>query len=430
MAKEARPGAEEECRTPRRTGRLGVIGCGGFSRFALEAVAALPEAEVVALADPVESHARSVSLAWQTARHAALAAGGAAGGIQPPAVYADYRALLARPDVDVVWVITPPHLHHRIGRDALLAGKHLFLEKPGSITPDEAAELEELAARRGLCASVDFVMRHNPIYRFLRSAVAAGAFGPLERLALENNARDDHMPPSHWFWDEAQSGGIWVEHGVHFFDLAEWLAGPPAAITALAVERHGGPGARPIRDAVAALALHPHAAPGAPPAVASYYHGFVRPGELERTTLTLAFQRAQITVSGWIATRLEGEAVLDEGGAALLAPGGAGGVRAGGDGGGTPPWLRVSVIESYPGGRNLTGRGRIFTAVRRVRLEGDLGDRWEVYRASVRAGLRDLLRWAADPRQRPAVDLGCARAALRAAAAATASQRAGTVSRL
>ncbi len=398
----------------RHTWRLGIIGCGGFSRFGLEAVAPLPEVEVTALADPLETNARRASLTWQAARRAALAARGADGRVRAPAVHADHRELLARSDVDVVWVLTPPHLHHAIGRDALLAGKHLFLEKPGSMTPEEAGALAELAASRGLRASVDFVMRHNPIYRFIREAIAAGIFGPLEKVSLENHAHDDHMPPSHWFWDERQSGGIWVEHGVHFFDLVEWLAGPPSAMMALSVTRDAGPTAAPLRDAVAALAVHPRAARGAPPAIATYYHAFVRPAEFERTTLAFAFQRAYLTVTGWIAVRLEGEAMLDESAPPLSGR----------------PWLRIDLAEEYPGGRNLAGRGRIFNATRRVRLEGDLGDRWEVYRASVRAGLRDLLQSAADPGRRPEVDIGCARSALRAAAAATASQRTGTLVRL
>ncbi|MBQ0906006.1 Gfo/Idh/MocA family oxidoreductase [Micromonospora sp. U21] len=49
--------------------------------------------------------------------------------------------------------------------------------------------------------------------------------GPVRRLAFENDASDEDLGPEHWFWDERASGGIFVEHGVHFFDAADALVG-------------------------------------------------------------------------------------------------------------------------------------------------------------------------------------------------------------
>lgn len=393
--------------------RLAVVGCGGFSRLAVPSAAALTNLRLVAVADPLQENARALAAGWQAARAAA------GHPSPPPAVFPDHRSLLAGSDQDVVWILTPPYLHHPLARDCLAAGRHVFLEKPGSLSPNQADELLSLAAQRGLRVGVDFVMRYNPIYRFVKAAAGAGAFGPLERLALENNACGDHLPPDHWFWDETKSGGVWVEHGVHFFDLAAWLAGPPAAITATGVRRTL-PG-DDVPDAATATAVHPSPDPTAGgPVLASYYHGFTRPGPFERTTLSLVFRRAYLRVQGWIAVTIEGEILADpeqERALAALEP--------------SCPWINTTIQEDYsPSGKNgknseFLGRGRPFTARRRLFLKGDLGDRWAVYRESIRAGLQDLLRAIAEPEHRPEVDLGCARAALRTATAAWESQYSG-----
>lgn len=405
-----------------RRWRLGVVGCGGFSRLAMEAAAALENVELAAVADPVEARRRELVEVWRRAREAAGLPAGA------PAEHPDHGRLLRAGAPDVVWVLTPPYLHYPVAREALQAGCHVFVEKPGGLTAEHLSDLLSLAAARRLATAVDFVMRHNPIYRFLKAAQDADVLGPLERLALENNAQGDHMPPGHWFWDESKSGGIWVEHGVHFFDLVALLAGPPAAIAALGARR-SLPGAQALPDAVTAVALHPSPHPEATgPATVGYYHGFTRPGPFERTLLTLVYRRAYVEVEGWIAVRLRGQALLDAAGEAALTELGT-----------RFPWFRrIDAEETGRGAKKSTlsttrdwnGRGAVFTAGRHVVLAGDLGDRWEVYRGAIRDGLDDLIRAAEDPAHRPLADLGKAREALRAALAARRSQQMGVQVRL
>lgn len=394
---------EAEQRMAPRPWRLGAVGAGGFARFALAAAAALPEVELVAVADPAEGSGRAAVDAWQAAR----------GKRSPvPAWCPDYQRLLAWDEIDVIWVLTPPHLHYPIGREALMAGKHLFLEKPGSLHPSQLGELSDLAVSRGLAAAVDFVMIHNPIHQAIVRWSAEGLLGPLERVAVENSARDDNLAAGHWFWDEARSGGIWVEHGVHFFDLVARLTGNARQVTATAALRPAAGGAA-LRDAVAAWVLHPAANDGTAPAVASYFHGFTKPGLFERTWVRLQFQRAYLEVEGWIACRVRGE-YLAEGAEPL------GRLLAG------TPWLKVEAARPLEGSNgHLTGRGQPFEAWANICLAGDLGDRQEIYRDSIRAGLRDLLLAAAHPNHTPAASLCRAQTALEVAIAARTSQESG-----
>lgn len=364
---------------------LGLVGCGSFACFVLEAIAPLSWVDVAAVSDPVPERRDQAAELWRRLRG------------RTPARHADANRLLDEAAVVAVWIATPPHLHHPVALAALAAGKAVLLEKPGSLTPAQAAEVAEAAHRNGLPVTVDFVMRRNPIYRWLRDAASAGCFGPLERIALENSARDDHLPPDHWFWDRRRSGGIWVEHGVHFFDLFRWLAGEPGPFASLAVE--GRPG---LVDAVAALAVYRQ--PGeAPPAIGSHYHAFVKPGPWERTRLSLVYQRAYLEVEGWIGEALRGEAWLPPGVALPEAP-----------------WLRVEPAETGPR-ETLTGRGSALPTAERAVLAGFLPDRWETYRAAVRAALADLAAALADPDHRLEVTMADAALALADASAASAA---------
>lgn len=356
-----------------------------------------------------------------------------------PLLLSDVSQAIRHPLVDLVWILTPPHLHFPLAKEALLAGKNLFMEKPGSLTTRQADELLLLARERGLLIGVDFVMRHNPIYKFLAKASRSGIFGPLQRFSLENHARDDHLPPEHWFWDVGRSGGIWVEHGVHFFDLACWLAGTPVSVAAIAIPRPLLPpvldsasgmdagdgkdgagadlmtGAYPahVIDSVSAVALFSQA-DGSPVQV-GFHHSFTKPKILERTWLSLVFERAILRVDGWIAEAITGEVLAGREAQNFLA---------------SFPWLSVSTIEDFDGDsggeRVFHGRGRTIEATALLSLKGRLGDRQNVYMDSIREGLRSLVQ-ALNGGGPVATPFALAREALGLAEAAASSHESGRV---
>ena len=126
----------------------------------------------------------------------------------------------------------------------------------------DAREVAAAAAASGRQLVVDHVLRYNPLLQAL-VILQAELLGPVQRFAFENDASDEHLPPDHWFWDEATSGGIFLEHGVHFFDAAHLLLGTePLAVSATAAHRADG-----TTDLVSATALHPGGA------LATHTHG-------------------------------------------------------------------------------------------------------------------------------------------------------------
>ena len=132
--------------------------------------------------------------------------------------------------------------------------------------------------------------------------------GPIRRFAFENDAADEDLPADHWFWDPRRSGGIFIEHGVHFFDLAADLIGSPVeAIQAMASTRADG-----RTDTVCATARY-HSG-----ATASWYHSFTHARRGERQSLRLDLGNGECRLDGWIPLDLQLEAWTDRAGMEAL----------------------------------------------------------------------------------------------------------------
>jgi predicted dehydrogenase len=147
-------------------------------------------------------------------------------GLAP--VYESYEALLGDPQVDVVHVTTPNHLHHSQVRDALAAGKHVVCEKPLATTSAESAELLELAQKSGLVHCTNFNLRFYPIAHQARAVVASGALGDVWNVH-GGYLQDWLLYPTDWNWRlEPEKGGALravADIGSHWMDLAQWVTG-------------------------------------------------------------------------------------------------------------------------------------------------------------------------------------------------------------
>ncbi len=153
--------------------------------------------------------------------------------------FADAESLVTAPDVDVVHICTPNHLHAVLAHAALAAGKHVICEKPLAVDRDQAAELVRAAEAAGVVAAVPFAYRFYPLVREARARVAAGAIGSLrlihgcylqDWLATED---DDN-----WRVDPERGGPsrAFADIGSHWCDLVEFVTGDRlAAVCAEAV---------------------------------------------------------------------------------------------------------------------------------------------------------------------------------------------------
>ena len=142
----------------------------------------------------------------------------------------DLEATIADPAVDAVDICLPTALHREAAERALAAGKHVFLEKPIALTPEDADAIIRAAERSSRVFMVGLVLRFWPEYVELQRRVEAGELG--RPLAVNTHRLSPPIDWNEWMADPGQSGGVAVDLLVHDFDQMNWLLGKPRRVTA------------------------------------------------------------------------------------------------------------------------------------------------------------------------------------------------------
>jgi predicted dehydrogenase len=152
----------------------------------------------------------------------------AAAALQIDRIFESSDELATDPGVDVVHICTPNHLHARLARLALEAGKHVICEKPLATTAEDAAELTALAASTGRVAAVPFVYRFHPVVREARARIAGGRTGAIH-LIHGSYLQDWLATPddTNWRVDTTLGGAsrAFADIGSHWCDLVEFVTG-------------------------------------------------------------------------------------------------------------------------------------------------------------------------------------------------------------
>lgn len=337
--------------------RFAVIGAGGFARFA---VRQFVKRQGVRLAGVFDRDPGAIEQLRT---------------LQPDIrAYETLDALLADPAIDLVYIGSPPSLHYDQSLAALRAGKHVICEKPAALQTRQAQALQVLAQEKGLLFVVNLMQRYNPLYASVRALVEAKVLGEFLHGFFENYASDEFLSPSHWFWDEAQSGGIFIEHGVHFFDMfAGWL-GRGEVIAAQKLSRPGHP---EVWDISQCTILYPGKAP------VHYYHAFNQPKVLDRQEMRLQFERGDITLHEWVPTRLVLHAVCTTEELERLKA--------------IFPGAAIQVLEESASVQTARGRFKPIQYQLKILLDtGHAQSKSDVYEGLVRSMFDDQLRWLAD----------------------------------
>ncbi len=158
-------------------------------------------------------------------------------GLPDASTYGDLAQALRHPGVDIVSICTPQHVHCANVLAAAAAGKHLVIEKPVGISLVELRRMRDAVRRAGVKTVVSFVLRWNPLFRKLKSLLAAGAFGQpycVEADYLSHNG-------SWWSgWADTctRKNGVsaMLVAGCHAIDALRWFAATGEFETAQPVE--------------------------------------------------------------------------------------------------------------------------------------------------------------------------------------------------
>lgn len=187
--------------------KVGLIGCGKVAvNRHLPTLKSLKEAEVVAVADIDAECLNSVADKFQIEKR-----------------YIDYRALLQDPSVEAVVVCTPLQFHFEVALTALETGKHLLLEKPLTMTLDEADRLIDRAAKTDRKVMVGFNKRWHRLVRQARDIIQKDKLGPvgLINTVFCTGHFNRYLPE--WRLLREKGGGNLIENGSHFYDLWRFL---------------------------------------------------------------------------------------------------------------------------------------------------------------------------------------------------------------
>lgn len=139
-------------------------------------------------------------------------------------------ALIECQDIDLVVVATPNNTHFPLAQKALLAGKHVVVDKPFTLTLNEAKRLDELAKEQGLLLSVFHNRRWDSDFLTVKALLEKQTLG---QLAYFESHFDRYRPEVRQRWREqgGEGSGIWYDLGPHLLDQALCLFGQPEDIT-------------------------------------------------------------------------------------------------------------------------------------------------------------------------------------------------------
>ncbi|MDA0994699.1 MAG: Gfo/Idh/MocA family oxidoreductase [Proteobacteria bacterium] len=145
----------------------------------------------------------------------------------------DWLAICNDPDIDVVDICTPNHLHKEMALAAIRAGKHVYCEKPLALTAKDARLIRDSAAKAGVVTAMGFNYMCNPLISKARQMIASGSIGDIYsfRGCYQEDYLADPSTPFGWRLLRKQGGaGALADLGTHLINMAEYLLGPMTAV--------------------------------------------------------------------------------------------------------------------------------------------------------------------------------------------------------
>jgi predicted dehydrogenase len=144
--------------------------------------------------------------------------------------YGSYEALLADPDVDVVYVATPHNAHHPCARLAIAAGKHTVVEKPIALNAVQAGELRDLADAQGVFLMEALWTMFLPKFDIIRQLLADGVFGDVHTVLADHG---EHFEAGHRILRHDLAGGPMLDLGTYPVSFAGFVVGEATGVRAV-----------------------------------------------------------------------------------------------------------------------------------------------------------------------------------------------------
>jgi predicted dehydrogenase len=217
-----------------KTVRWGIIGCGSVTE--VKSGPGFQQAEGSALVSVMR---RDAAKAQDYARRHNV-----------PKWTADAQALIDDPDVDAVYIATPPHMHHAYTLAAARAGKPVYVEKPMALDTAQCQEMTNACQAAGVPLFVAYYRRALPRFLKVKALVESGAIGQLRTVRIDLSTPLQSPAPGELPWrldPQVAGGGLFVDLASHTLDYLDYLLGPIQAACGFAANQAG---AYPAEDIV------------------------------------------------------------------------------------------------------------------------------------------------------------------------------------
>ena len=338
--------------------KLDIIGAGNFSTFALPQMMKNKNVQFVGILDTDVLKARQFQSKF--------------GGI----VFDDLDQLIANTDINLVYIATPPWHHFISAKQCLLAGKNVICEKPAALKTEEVEQLIQIARENKSLYVVNLMQRYNPIYQIVQTIINQNIFGTFLHGFFENYATDEFSGPAHWFWEESKSGGIFIEHAVHFFDMFEGWFGQGTLLTSLEIKRKNSPIEHLAADRVQAVVQYGQG-------VVNFYHAFDQPKRMDRQEIRLVFEKGSLSLYEWVPTKFKIEALVTKKDLATLKS--------------LASPLDINILEEYEGDQKISrGRFKTIESDYKVELTYNGASKTTIYQSLIASMIDDQLKWIKD----------------------------------
>ncbi|MEW6718423.1 MAG: Gfo/Idh/MocA family oxidoreductase [Chloroflexota bacterium] len=195
---------------------VAIVGCGRIADLHALGYRERKDTRIAAVCDIKRKPARTKAREWEVDK-----------------VYSDYSKLLSDPEIHLVELLVPHHLHAEMTIAACQAGKHVSVQKPMALSVAEADRMITAAEQAGVVLRVYENFVFYPPYVYAKQMIESGDIGEPQMLRIHvgtgKSKTEWKVPISAWLWrfkDEKESGGVLTfDHGYHLFSLAYYLLG-------------------------------------------------------------------------------------------------------------------------------------------------------------------------------------------------------------
>lgn len=193
--------------------RWGILGPGWIAHRFVESLAKYSTQQVVAVASRSQGRADEFAAAHSL-----------------PRSFGGYDALLADPDVDIVYVSTPHTEHHACALAAIAAGKHVLVEKPLAVDAARAAEIGSAAAEAGVFVGEAMWTKFLPKFDVIAQILESGVLGEIRTVLVDHG---EYFSTDHRIYDPTLAGGPLLDLGTYDASFVHSVLGAPESLVAV-----------------------------------------------------------------------------------------------------------------------------------------------------------------------------------------------------